>query len=104
MSAFGRTTQAILWGAILWLFIAGLLALQFWPDLPKSVSGWVAFIAFGPPLYVLLEAAAEWFWSTRGGRAISDHPSSVARVVLGVLAVMLFCVLVWTVLWLLAKA
>jgi hypothetical protein len=104
MSAFGRASRVVICGAILWLFIAGLLALQVWPHLPESVSGWVAFIAFGPPLYVLIEAAAEWLWSSRSGRAISDHPSSVVRVLLGVLVIGVVCVLVWAALWLLAKA
>jgi hypothetical protein len=104
MSAFGRASRVVLWGAILWLFVAGLLALQVWPHLPVSASGWVAFIAFGPPLYILLETAAERFWSSRSGRAISEHPSSAARVLLGVLVVGVVCVLVWAVLWLLAKA
>lgn len=104
MSAFRRTSQVVLWGALLWLFIVGLLALQFWPDLPQSVSGWVALIALGPPLCILAEAAVEWLWSSRGGRAISGHPSSGVRVLFGVLVIMLVCVLVWTALGLLAKA
>lgn len=84
MSTFGRASHIIFWGAIAWLCIAAFLALQFWPHLPASSSGWAAFIAFGPPLYVVAEAAAEWAWSSRAGRAISHHPSSAVRILLGV--------------------
>lgn len=103
MSAIGKTGQFILWSAIVWLLVAGLLALQFWPHVPQSVSGWVAFVAFGPPMYVLAEGAAEWVWSSRTGRAISNHQSSALRILLGVLIVMFVCGVIWGGLWLLPK-
>lgn len=100
MSAFGRAGHVIFWGAVVWLFLAALLALQFWPHLPRSTSGWVVFIAFGPPLYVLAEGAAEWLWSTRTGRAISHHPSSAVRIFLGVIICLVVGAAIWSGLWL----
>jgi hypothetical protein len=100
MSTFSRASRIIFWGAIAWLFIAVLLALQLWPHLPKSSSAWAAFIAFGPPLYVLAEGAAEWAWSSRAGRAISHHPSSAVRIFLGVVICLAVGGFIWGGLWL----
>lgn len=100
MSTFGRASHTIFWVAIAWLFIAALLAFQFWPHLPASASGWTAFIAFGPPLYVLAEGAAEWAWSSRAGRAISNHPSSAFRIFLGVAIGLVVSGAIWGGLWL----
>lgn len=84
MSPFTKVGGIIFWGAVAWLVVAGVLALQFWPAVPNTATGWVAFIAFGPPLYVLGEAVSEWLWSTRAGRAVSEHPSSGLRILVGV--------------------
>jgi hypothetical protein len=99
MVALRRVSEVVFWVAVVWLAVAGLLAFEFWPDLPRSASGWAAFIAFGPPIYVLAEAAAEGFWSSRVGRRISGHPSRSVRVLLGVVVVLLtsgvLCAAVW---------
>lgn len=104
MSAFGRTSRIIFLVAIAWLFMAAILALQFWPNLPASASGWAALIAFGPPLYVLAEGAAEWAWSSRSGRSISLHPSSGVRIFLGVFIGLLAAGFIWGALWLFSWA
>jgi len=99
MSAFVRVGGIIFWGAIAWLFVAGLLALQFWPHLPESKAGWVAFIAFGPPLYILGEAAGEWFWSSRFGHALS-RPSPTMQRFFVVLSLVIGGAFAWGLWWL----
>lgn len=84
MAAFRKVGATVLWGAVVWLVLAALAALQFWPAVPKTARGWVLFVAFAPPLYLLGEAVSEWLWSTRIGRYISNHPSPAMRVTLGV--------------------
>jgi hypothetical protein len=70
--------------AVFWLVVAGILAMQFWPSVPHSAKGWVAFVVFGPPLCMLGEAFSEWLWSTRPARALAAHPSSCFRILVGV--------------------
>ena len=84
MSAIVKFSRAALAVAVFWLVIAGILALQFWPSVPHTAKGWVAFIAFSPPLYMLGEAFSEWLWSTRPARALAAHPSSGLRIFVGV--------------------
>jgi len=99
MSAFARVSGVIFWGAIAWLFVAALLALQFWPQLPESKAGWFAFIAFGPPLYILGEAASEWFWSSRFGGALS-RPSPTMQKAFVVLGLVIGGTFAWGLWWL----
>jgi len=35
------------------------------------------------PLWILGEAVSEWVWSSRAGRAVSEHPSSAFRIIVG---------------------
>ncbi|WP_029922591.1 hypothetical protein [Nevskia soli] len=78
----------IFWGAVAWLFVAGLLALQFWPHVPQSKTGWIAFIAFGPPLYIFAEGLSERFWSSRAGRSLSrPSPAMQTAFVIGSLVI-----------------
>lgn len=85
MSSIVKFGRAVLAVAVFWLVIAGILALQFWPSVPHSAKGWVVFIAFGPPLYLLGEAFSEWLWSTRPARALAAHHSSGLRILVGVI-------------------
>lgn len=48
--------------AACWLLIAAVLILEFWPDLPRTHTGWFTFIVVGPPLYVLAEAFGGWLF------------------------------------------
>ena len=89
--------------AIGWLFIAGLLLFQLWPNLPHTSLQWFLLVAFGPPLYVLGEGFFGWLISPKHGKAISDRKFSFVRVLLVLpvmLAVFAFC---WWVSWLLAQ-
>ena len=48
MSAIKKVGGIIFWAAVVWLVVAGGVALQFWPAVPNTAAGWVAFIAFDP--------------------------------------------------------
>lgn len=74
-------------GAIAWLALAGLLAVQFWPSIPTTTSGWVLFVLLAPPACLLLEGVVDRLWATRAGRAISGHPSFAVRIMGGVLTI-----------------
>jgi hypothetical protein len=67
-------------GAALWLFVVAVLILTFWPNLPSTGVGWLAFLAFGPPLYLLAEALGGWLLSERHGRMISRKRFSPLRM------------------------
>lgn len=75
--------------AVVWVMVAGLLALQFWPDLPHTAKQWAVFVGIGPPVYVALEAGFGWLFSRRHGETISSRPFSIARVLLALLTVLL---------------
>ena len=75
----------VLGASLVWLGIAALAAFQFWPHLPRSVGGWVLFVLFAPPLYLLAEAIGEWIGTTRLARFTSEHPSRSVRILLVVL-------------------
>ena len=70
--------------------------LTIWPTVPQSPVGWIVFFVFAPPLYVLGEVLFEYLWSTKLGRAISDHPSRFVRITAGVV---FGCILLAIFLW-----
>lgn len=85
--------------AAAWLFIAGLVALQVWPHLPTSASGWILFIVLVPPLYVTAEGASEYFWRSRAGTALSEPSHQMQRVFV-VLSIVLGGAFAWGFWWL----
>jgi hypothetical protein len=99
MSKFSSVSKVILLGAIAWLFVAGLLVLQFWPDLPKSKIGWLVFIVFGPPLYVCAEWLSEQFWSSHSDRSLSI-PSPAMQTAFIISSLVIGGAFVWGVWWL----
>jgi hypothetical protein len=103
MNGIRKAGRILFWGAIVWASLAVLVIVEIWPRVPRSRAGWVALVAFGPPLYLLVEAVADGIWGSRLGQRISNHPSSVVRVLLGVTVVVCFLVGVWAVLWLFAR-
>jgi hypothetical protein len=103
MSRFFSVTGTIFAVALLWLFVAGIILIGTWPWMPQTMAGWVAFVVFAPPLYVLAEVAGEWFWSSRAGRSISQHPSRAMRIFLGVLALGTAAVVTTGIIWLLMQ-
>jgi hypothetical protein len=104
MNGIRKAGRILFWGAIIWASLAAVVIVEIWPRIPQSRAGWVALVAFGPPLYVLLEAAGQAAWGSRVGQRICNHPSSVVRVLLGVTVVVCFFVGMWAVLWLFARA
>lgn len=72
-------------GAAIWLLIAGVILLNFWPHMPRSTAQWALFIAFGPPLYVLAEGFFEWVFS--GTRKLSDGARLGILLVVGAIYV-----------------
>jgi hypothetical protein len=99
MSQLVKVDGFLFWGAIAWLLVAGLLAFQFWPHLPESSSGWVLFIAFGPPLYILAEGASEYFWRSKAGRSLSEPSHNMQRVFI-VASVVIGGMFAWGLWWL----
>lgn len=81
----GRAALGIV---LAWLIAAAFLAALFWPSMPHTAIGWLTFVTFGPFLYFVAEAISEFAWSSRAGRAISHHPSSVVRIIGGVAVVL----------------
>ncbi len=78
-----------------WLFIAGFLIIQAWPDLPHTSLQWFLLVAFGPPLYVLGEGFFGWLFSPKYGKAISAREFSFVRVLLALPAVLAFVAFCW---------
>src|SRR5215831_17228698 len=97
-----KTARIIIWGAVSWLLLAGLLLLYAWPNLPQSPKQWLLFIAFGPPLYALFESVGSWLLSERHGRAISSRSFSVARTFVALFAAISVVAVCWWLTWLFA--
>jgi hypothetical protein len=77
--------------------------LEFGPDLPKSKSQWLWFVAVGPPLYVLGEVFFDWLFSPEHGHAVSARRFSVARVLIALPVVLVVLALCWFLSWVLTK-
>lgn len=85
-----RLPRWFLWAVgvlAVWAWFALLLVLQLLPDTPKTTRGWVLLLVVGPPVYALVEWAAERR-STKTGEAISQTQFSFARVARAVLVVL----------------
>lgn len=83
-----RWGRKVFWGALVWLFVSGLLVIQIWPSFPQSKSEWLLLLVFGPPAYVLLEAFGDWMFSRRHGHAISSREFSVVRIMTALVIVL----------------
>jgi hypothetical protein len=95
--------RIIVWGAVAWLLVVGLLLLHVWPNLPHSQKQWLLFVALGPPLYVLGESVGAWIFSERHGRAISSRGFSIARILMALFVVTAVVGLCWWLTWLLTS-
>jgi hypothetical protein len=84
-----KRIQLLLGLAAVWLFVAGMLILQLWPDLPKTDFGWFLLIVFGPPVYVAGEGFFGWLLSKKHGNRISNKQFSLLRVVLSLVVMLL---------------
>src|SRR2546425_13028702 len=90
--------------ALAWLFLVGLLIVEFWPDLPTSKSRWLLFIVVGPPLYILAEAFSSWLFSPEHGNALLPRRFSIVRVLIAVPVVAVVLGLYWFLSWILTKS
>ena len=81
--------------AAIWLVLVALLAIQAWPDLPRTTGQWLLFVALGPPLYVLGEAFFAWLFSPTRGHSISPKQFSVARIAIALPVVLALFALSW---------
>lgn len=62
------------------IIIWAVVILQFVPNLPSTVLGWISLLVLGPPLYLLGEWFFEKIFSTERGRRMSDKRFSVKRI------------------------
>jgi hypothetical protein len=99
-SGIGRTLSAV---ALLWLMIGGFLLLQLWPELPHSTAQWLAFVALGPPLYLLGEGFFTWLFSRGHGEAISSSGFSVRRIAIALPAVLFVFIVCGWLSWLISR-
>jgi hypothetical protein len=97
----GNWPRTLLAGAVVWLFIAGFLAVQLWPDLPHSALQWVFLVVLGPPLYVLGETFFGWLFSPEHGAAISRRRFSIKRIAVVLTIVLAAFAVSWWLSWLL---
>jgi len=84
--------------AISWLLLIGVLVLQLWPELPKTIPGWLFLVIAGSPAYLAGEGFFAWLYSDTHGRAISTKRFSWLRVALMLVSMTGFIglsVLVW---------
>jgi len=99
-----RFTRLLLLLALVWLLLAAFLAIQFWPDLPRSKLQWVLLIFFGPPLYIASEAFFTWLFSKHRGQSISSRSFSLKRILVALPIVLAFIAISWWLSWLLARS
>ena len=81
--------------AAVWVLITVLIALQLWPDLPRSRQQWLLLIGLGPPLYIALEAWGSWVLAPARGWAVSRKRFSLLRLVLLLPLVLFWSVAAW---------
>jgi hypothetical protein len=80
-----------------WGLVLVVSVLPFAP-LPHSRLGWLLLVLLGPPAAVLGEAFFGWAFSDRHGSEISQRTFSVARVAVGVAAMLAFVTILYFIL------
>ncbi|MCI0558558.1 MAG: hypothetical protein MN733_08690 [Nitrososphaera sp.] len=80
---------------VFWVFLCAFLALQFWPNVPRSKDHWVLLVAFGPPFYLLGESFFGWLFSRKHGQALSDSKFSLTRIVFALVIMLVFLSFTW---------
>ena len=95
------TIRRLILIVLLWLLIAVLVAIQAWPDLPRTKLQWSLLVAFGPPLYVFGEKLFGSFFSRQHGHSVSPDRFSFKRILLTIPVVLLFLAFSWWLSWIL---
>lgn len=98
-----KKISALVFIALLWLFVAGLLMLMLWPDWPHTPIQWFLLIGFGPPVYILGEAFFGWLFSKKHGRDLSPHRFSIFRIFVALPVALVFFVLCGWLAWMMSK-
>jgi hypothetical protein len=81
--------KVLLWGAVAWLLIFGIVLLYVAPDFPRTTVQWALLFVLGPPVYVLGEALGAWLFSPNRGHRISARRFSLFRIAYAVLVIAL---------------
>jgi len=90
-----KAIHTLLVVALIWLVVAALIVLQFWPELPRTTLQWVLLVAFGPPLYVIGEAFFGSLFSQARGHSISPRKFSFKRILFAIPVVLVFFAISW---------
>jgi hypothetical protein len=69
----------------LWALLVGLVALALYPELPRTVRGWLLIVIAGPALYVTVELIAEKALTRGAGLRMSAERFAWRRVVVALL-------------------
>lgn len=72
------------------IIIWAAVVLQFLPNLPSTVLGWIFLLVLGPPLYLLGEWVFEKVFSPERGRRMSDKRFSIKRISFALIIVVPF--------------
>jgi hypothetical protein len=72
------------------VIIWAVVILQFLPNLPLTVLGWIFLLVLGPPLYLLGEWFFEKVFSPERGRRMSDKRFSVKRISFALIIILPF--------------
>jgi len=81
--------RLLLWSAVAWLVIFGIVLLYVAPDFPRTTVQWALLFVLGPPIYVLGEALGAWLFSPDRGHRISAKRFSLLRIVYALLVIAL---------------
>ena len=92
-----RLAKVLVWGAVAWFFILGLVPLQIAPHFPASALVWALLFVAGPPLYVLGEALGSWLFSTESGHQILPKGFAVLRIAYALVIMLAFVALTSTI-------
>jgi len=89
--------KVLVWGAVAWFLIFGLVLLLVAPHFPASALEWALLFVAGPPLYVLGEALGSWVFSSERGHHISPKGFSVLRITYALVIMLAFVALSTTI-------
>jgi hypothetical protein len=89
--------KVLVWAAVAWFLIFGLVLLQIAPHFPASALEWALLFVAGPPLYVLGEALGSWLFSAESGHQISPKGFSVLRIAYALVIMLAFVALASTI-------
>src|SRR5262245_2574747 len=100
MAAFSRRTRSILAAVVAFFVLLGLMELYLWrPVGPRTLRGWVAWVAIGLPAWLLLE----WIGDVTLNSRWFDRLGRFGRIALGVPVFLVFISLTGALIWIGAR-